>query len=317
MLQRLTRKVIFLDVENAEQQKGIGDRPTNETMSTMDKHSELPATCSGNRFIGAHETRAQIIKECQNEQDYHGAFMTLYADPHVRLTTEADIKRAELIDKREHMVQRFIGTSLSEEQVDNLKEVTLPEGVLFKDLVLALFALEQRMCFVIERQKVSWSKQKEMKPPQSHPACTCYVIDVEEWSENEGPHLLGRFYRMPMVSDDYPGFFEVDIYPHAVTLHHIKVAHQVEVMYDDLGQPSPNTDTESYTFDFDMEKPSTGLFVCLSEGLCAWNGNEQRYDLVFPISALRSLFDWCEVQLLEEVKAIHAPTTALSSIGRI
>jgi hypothetical protein len=267
-------------------------------MSAMDKLIGLSASYDGCHVIGAREARAQIINECQTEHDYHTAVTKLYADPHIRLTTEADIKKAEMVDYREHMAQRFADTSLTRQQVDTLKNLALPEGLLVKDLVLALFALEQQMHFVIERQKAK--VPQELEPPQSHTACGCFVIDTEECMDTEGLHLTQSFTRMPMVSDDYVGFFEVDIYEHAVTLRHLDVAQQVEVMCHVMGRPSPNKGTESYTFDFDKEEPSTGLFVCLSEGLCAWNRQEERYDLVFPISALRSLFGWCQEQFSEK-----------------
>jgi hypothetical protein len=179
-----------------------------------------------------------------------------------------------------------------------MKTPTLPEGVSFKDLVRALFALEQQMFFVFEQHKDPWPSQqkKEVELPQFHPAGSCFVIDDDNSSNRRWPHALGRYYVVSMVSEDYPGFFEVDIRKNTATWHEISEAHKMEVGLRTL-RPSPGGDTESYAYDSVKQEPSTGMFVCLSEGLCAWNRNEQRYDQVFPISALRSLLDWCEDQV--------------------
>jgi hypothetical protein len=276
----------------------------------MDTQTGWSATCDGSHFIGAREERAQfIVNECQNEHDFRHAFTLLYADQHVRLTTEADIEKADMAaDYCEHLVQRFVDTSLTEQQVAAMKTPTLLEGVLFKDLVLALFALEQQMFFVFEQHKDPWPSQqkKEMELPQFHPACACFVID--DSSSSRWPHLLGRYYVTSMVSEHFPGFLEVDIRKNTATWHEISEAHVMEVGLSTL-RPSPGGDTESYTYDSVKQEPSTGMFVCLSEGLCAWNRKEQRYDLVFPISALRSLLDWCEDQVfgteIEDVEVVR------------
>jgi hypothetical protein len=279
-------------------------------VSTMDKHTGLSANCDGGHILGGREERAQfIVNKCQSEHDFHQAFTLLYADQHIRLTTEADMDKADMAaDYYEHLVQRFVDTSLTEQQVAAMKTPTLLEGVLFKDLVLALFALEQQMFFVFEQHKDPWPSQqkKEMELPPSHSACACFVIDD---SSNRGwPHLLGRYYVTSMVSEHFPGFFEVDIRKNTATWHEISEAHVMEVGLSTL-RPSPGGDTESYTFDIVKQEPSTGMFVCLSEGLCAWNRMEQRYDLVFPISALRSLLDWCEDQVfgteIEDVEVVR------------
>jgi hypothetical protein len=132
----------------------------------------------------------------------------------------------------------------------------------------------------------------------------CFVVGAEAIDEEEGLHLLGCFHSMPMVSDDFPGYFEVNVYRHAVTLRVMETAHHVEEMYHAVGLPSPNVGTESYHFDFATTRPSTGPFICLVEGLCAWNRKDERYELVYPVSALRSLYGWCEQQLLTEANSM-------------
>jgi hypothetical protein len=262
----------------------------------MDKEIGLATTSNDcDRFIGARrEARAHIItNECKNEHDFHHAFTVLYADPHIRVTTTI----------RKDMLQRFVDTALNQKQVDTMKNLTLPEGVLFKDLVLALFALERRMFFVIERQTAPLPQQKDMEPPQSHPACSCFVIDDNNKLNRKWPHVWGRYYVRPMVSDDYPGFLEVDIRKNTATWHQISEAQKLAANLRTLTPPSPGSDSDAYTYDSVKQEPSTGMFVCLTEGLCAWNRKEQQYVLVFPIAALRSLFCWCRGQLSEDVKA--------------
>jgi hypothetical protein len=65
-------------------------------------------------------------KECLEEHDYRAAFSKLYADPHIVVTP----------DLPKDMLQRFVDTALTQERVDAMKCPILPEGVLFKDLVL-------------------------------------------------------------------------------------------------------------------------------------------------------------------------------------
>jgi hypothetical protein len=244
----------------------------------MNTHSGLPALCDGG--VVARQARAQIIsKECLEEHDYRAAFSKLYADPHIVVTP----------DLPKDMLQRFVDTALTRERVDAMKCPIFPEGMLFKDLVLALFAVEQRMSFVLERH------QEEMEPLASHGACSCFVIDDDNLANRSWPHALGRYYVRPMISDVYPGFLEVDIRKNVVTWPEVSAAHEVEVTLHALG-PMPGRGTVAYTYDADKQEPSTGMFVCLSEGLCAWNRQKQRYDQVFPIAALRSLFCWCRVQ---------------------
>jgi hypothetical protein len=144
-----------------------------------------------------------------------------------------------------------------------------------------------------------------LEPATTEPSSViqCFVVDTESIGE-EGLHLLGCFHLMPMVSHDYPGYFEVDVFEHAVTLRVMETAHHVEEMYHAVGLPSANVGTDSYHFDFVTREPSTGPFICLVEGLCAWNRKDERYELVYPISSLRSLYGWCEQQLLTEANSM-------------
>jgi hypothetical protein len=247
---------------------------------------------------GAPELRAQLTKDCEDDEDkYHNAFQQLYA-PFIGATTAKDLQRAEAFDEKfdEHrgqnyMMQRCIDTALTTEAVEKLKNVILPDGVSWKDVVQALHTLERSM----------YRGDDETAEPS--PVIQCFVVNAEAIDgEEEGLHLLGCFHTMPMVSHDYPGYFEVDVYKHAVTLRVMETAHHVEEMYHAVGQPSPNVGTDSYRFDFATREPSTGPFICLVEGLCAWNRQAERYELVYPVSALRSLYGWCEQQLLTEAK---------------
>jgi hypothetical protein len=240
---------------------------------------------------GAPELRAQL-RECQDEGDEdkcRKAFQQLYV-PFIGATTVKDLQRAASFDQKFdehrgelHMIQRCIDTALTKDQVEHLKNVTLPDGVSWKDVVQVLHTLEQSM----------FSDDKWAEPCLD---IKCFVIDDEPAGKNEC-HLLGCFSTIQMVSHDYRGYFEVDVYEHAVTLRVMETAHHVEEMYHALGKPSPNVGTDSYHFDFATREPSTGSFICLVEGLCAWNRKEERYELVYPVSALRSLFGWCEQQV--------------------
>ncbi len=247
-----------------------------------------------------HKLRAQLVHECKdaNDDKCHDAFQNLFA-PFVRVTTEEDLQRAEAFDTKfdehrgqSHMRQRYVDTALTKEEAEHWKGVTLPEGVSWRDVVHALHTLELSMYYHSGGDNV-------IEPPGN--GIECFVVDTERVDE-EGLHLLTCFHSMPMVSIDYPGYFEVDIYKHAVTLQMMDTAHQVEVLYHIVGKPSPNLGTDSYHFDFATREPSTGSFICLVEGLCAWNPKFEQYELVYPISALRSLYGWCEQQLLTEAK---------------
>ncbi len=247
---------------------------------------------------GTRELRAQLVQECQDDDGkYHNAFQKLFV-PFIGATTEKDLQRAAAFDQKFdehrgelHMIQRCIDTALTKDQVDQLKNVTLPDGVSWKDVVQVLHTLEQSM----------FSDDKWAEPCLD---IKCFVVDDEPAGKNER-HMLGCFSTMPMVSHDYPGYFEVDVYKHAVTLRAMETVHHVEEMYHAVGLPSPNVGTDSYHFDFVTREPSTGSFICLVEGLCAWNRKAERYELVYPVSALRSLYGWCEQQqLLTEANRI-------------
>jgi hypothetical protein len=250
---------------------------------------------------GTPELRAQLVRDCQDDEDkYHNAFQQLFV-PFIGATTAKDLQRAEAFDKKfdEHrghayMRQRCIDTALTKEAAEQLKNVTLPDGVSWKDVVHALHSMERSMYHHLGKSGDNLTLAPEATEPSR--VMKCFVVDAEAIDER-GLHLLGCFHTMPMVSHDYPGYFEVDVYEHAVTLRVMETAHHVEEMYHALGLPSPNTGTESYHFDFATRRPSTGSFICLVEGLCAWNRKEERYELVYPISALRSLYGWCEQQL--------------------
>jgi hypothetical protein len=170
----------------------------------------------------------------------------------------------------------------------------LPDGVSWKDVVQALHTLEQSMYHHLGRGR---GDDETTEPSR---VIHCFVVNAEAIDDEEGLHLLGCFHTMPVVSHDYPGYFEVDVYEHAVTLRAMETAHRVEEMYHAVGKPSPNSGTNSYHFDFATREPSTGSFICLVEGLCAWNRKDERYELVYPVSALRSLYGWCEQQVLTE-----------------
>jgi hypothetical protein len=258
---------------------------------------------------GTPELRAQLVRECQGGDDVeskcHNAFQQLFV-PFIGATTAKDLQRAEAFDKKfdEHrgqayMIQRCIDTALTKEAVEQLKNVTLPDGVSWKDVVQALHTLERSMYRHLDRGGDNLTLEPETTEPS--PDIQCFVVNAEAIDgEEEGLHLLGCFHSMPMVSHDYPGYFEVDVFKHAVTLRVMETAHHVEEMYLAVGLPSPNSGTDSYHFDFVTRRPSTGPFICLVEGLCAWNRKAERYVLVYPISALRSLYGWCEQQLLTE-----------------
>jgi hypothetical protein len=213
-----------------------------------------------------------------------------------RVTTVEDLRRAEAFDEGEsyHMMQRCIDTALKKEEVAQWKNVTLPDGVSWKDVVSALHTLERSMYY-----HLSGGGDDTTTEPSR--VIECFVVHEVPVSKKER-HMLGSFYTIAMVSHDYPGYFEVDVFEHAVTLRVMETAHHVEVMYHAVGLPSPNVGTDSYRFDFATREPSTGPFICLVEGLCAWNRQAERYELVYPVSALRSLYGWCEQQLLTEAK---------------
>jgi hypothetical protein len=241
---------------------------------------------------GTPELRAQLVRDCKDDEGKcHNAFQQLFV-PFIGATTAKDLQHAEAFDKKfdegrsQYMVQRCIDTALTTGGIEHWKNVTLPDGVSWKDVVQALNTLEQSM----------FSDDKWAEPCLD---IKCFVIDDEPAGKNEC-HLLGCFSTIQMVSHDYPGYFEVDVYKHAVTLRVMETAHHVEEMYHAVGLPSPNVGTDSYHFDFATREPSTGSFICLVEGLCAWNQKAERYELVYPISALRSLYGWCEQQLLTE-----------------
>jgi hypothetical protein len=255
---------------------------------------------------GARELRAQLVRECQDDNSKcHNAFQQLYA-PFIGATTAKDLQRAEAFDKKfdehrgqHHMIQRCIDTALTKEGIEHWKNVTLPDGVSWKDVVQALHTLERSMYHHLGRGGDNLTLEPETTEPS--PVIQCFVVNAEAIDgEEEGLHLLGCFHTMPMVSHDYPGYFEVDVFKHAVTLRVMETAHHVEEMYHAVGLPSPNVGTDSYHFDFVTREPSTGSFICLVEGLCAWNRTAERYELVYPVSALRSLYGWCEQQLLTE-----------------
>jgi hypothetical protein len=243
---------------------------------------------------GTPELRAQLVRDCQNDDDkYHNAFQQLYV-PFIGVTTSKDLQRAEAFDKKfdEHrghayMGQRCVDTALTTEAAEQLKNVTLPDGVSWKDVVHALHSMERSMYHHLGKSGDNLTLAPEATEPSR--VMKCFVVDAEAIDER-GLHLLGCFHTMPMVSHDYPGYFEVDVYEHAVTLRMMETAHHVEEMYHAVGKPSPNAGTDSYHFDFATREPSTGLFICLVEGLCAWNRTEERYEIVYPVSALRSLY---------------------------
>jgi hypothetical protein len=211
-----------------------------------------------------------------------------------------DLQRAEAFDKKfneyrgqSYMIQRCIDTALTTGGIENWKNVTLPDSVSWKDVVQALHTLERSM--------YNQDRGGDDATTEPSPVIQCFVVNAEAIDgEEEGVHLLGCFHTMPMVSHDYPGYFEVDVFKHAVTIRVMETAHHVEEMYHAVGLPSPNVGTDSYHFDFATREPSTGSFICLVEGLCAWNRTAERYELVYPVSALRSLYGWCEQQLLTE-----------------
>jgi hypothetical protein len=88
-------------------------------------------------------------------------------------------------------------------------------------------------------------------------------------------------------------------------VHHLNVAHQVAMMYYELKvkgpKPSQDFGTEAYCYDFIKNEPLLGRLLCLKEGICGWNQQEQKYNLIFPIAALRSLFIECKEQMLAEL----------------
>jgi hypothetical protein len=279
-------------VSNSTSRDVVPDGPP--TVSYVEHHEATP------------ELRAQLVRDCQGGDDdskCHNAFQQLYA-PFIGATTAKDLQRAEAFDKKFdehrgelHMVQRCIDTALTTDQVEQLKNVILPDGISWKDVVQALHTLERSMYCHLDRG----GGDAETTEPSR--VIECFVVDTDAIGE-DGLHLLGCFHSMPMVSDDYPGYFEVDVFKHAVTLRVMETAHHVEEMYHALGLPSPNVGTDSYHFDFVTREPSTGSFICLVEGLCAWNRTAERYELVYTISALRSLYGWCEQQLLTEAKVM-------------
>lgn len=257
-------------------------------------------------FLQPRVARAQMVKECSDDETkYRKVFQKLFA-PHIRLTTEADLKKAKDFDQkfdgnRGYEYMRFIKTSLTQEQVEKMKSIVLSEGISWKDVVGTLHTLEEWMYY---RLCSHFLLPTQIEEPDED-CINCYVWNDEDM-DLEGHHLLESFYFMPMVSEDYPGQFELDINDHAVTPAHLQVAHQIESMYHAVGKSSPNAGREAYSFDFVKNEPSTGMFICLSEGLCAWNRKEHRYELVYPISALRSLYGWCKDQLsIEEKVAPH------------
>jgi hypothetical protein len=85
-------------------------------------------------LAGSRNLRAQVINDYKDDEKMlRMIFERLYADPHIRLTTEADLnKRA---DECSSTRQRFMDTSLTEQQVQQLKSVTLPEGISLLDLI--------------------------------------------------------------------------------------------------------------------------------------------------------------------------------------
>jgi hypothetical protein len=256
------------------------------------------------------QARARMVEECE---DFHALFKKLFADEHIRPTSDADMRRAEEFrnefgedDIADLLRQQFIESSLSADQIDRMKnDISLPEGVSWKDVVSTLHNLEQwiyyRLCHNT-LDVVDIVLPAEISKPSTE-ELSCFVFDVGKCGE--APHMLATFEPMNVVSSVYSGYFETDLCMHIVSLRHAQVAHQVELLYHESGTQSPNLKAKSsYYYDiYKEDPPSMGTFVCLKEGLCVWNPDEERYHLVYPISAMRSLLYRCKELLLEETHA--------------
>ena len=281
---------------------------TTETLSS----SSGEAVRSLLKRESVRQARARMVEECA-EEDSHALFKKLFADEHIRPTSDADLRKAEEFREKfeedeiaDLLRQRFIESSLSADQIDRLKNgITVLEDVSWKDVVYTLHNLEQSIYHQLWENSGYVFLPAEIKKPLTA-ELFCFEFGVDDGEIGKYIDMLATFEPMNLVSSDYPGYFETDLCKHVVGLRHAQVAHQVERLYHENGTISPNMKAKnSYRYDFDRGglPPSMGMFVCLKEGLCVWNSDEERYELVYPISAMRSLLYSCKERLLEETLA--------------
>jgi hypothetical protein len=148
---------------------------------------------------GTPELRAQLIKDCKDDEGKcHNAFQQLVV-PFIGATTAKDLQRAEAFDKKfneyrgqSYMIQRCIDTALTTGGIEHWKNVTLPDGVSWKDVFEALHSLERSMYHHLGR-----GGDDETTEPSR--VIQCFVVDAEAIDEQEGLHLLGCFHTMPIA----------------------------------------------------------------------------------------------------------------------
>lgn len=237
-----------------------------------------------------------LLQTCKDDEDFHTFYVKAFAEPLLQLPNTAQEHQSESCEFCEDDIypEKVHNNSLlSKEQIEAFKKLKVPAGVTWESIVRTLYNTARWINYRLQESIIL--PDKAVQPAEKG-------VSMLGLSENKH-HLCASFARFDLIKDGCHSTFVPDIIDNPVTLSHINTAHQIELRYHELKQPSPNA--ESYSYDFMKNEPSTGMFVCLSEGLCVWNRAEQKYEVIFPMLALRFMSYQYQDRLLEELWTVE------------
>ncbi len=217
-----------------------------------------------------------------DDQLYHFALRRDFFFKHIRLTTPGDIQK-NLNDSYskveiDHIKQRLAETSLkSPEEVEQAKNVQLPDGWTWKEIYNALNTL-----------RLSMLKRIGDKVGVAIPVDTNYSL----FEQCQFIHFLEQdpgHYQRDIINEDDDHFAPDHVFTDEKPIHlaTLDLKRQLELSHNRT-HPS--------------KAPFLPRLICIFEGICCWSDKDQKYRLIFPMSSLRLLYHECKDQVTTFLK---------------
>ncbi len=250
----------------------------------MQMQMQMPSTPPHRPFHHLYQ-EIESLKKKEKDKSWRKLFRKYFAAPHIRQVTKEDITFANFNHSNIYNRQ-----TITQEQIQEFKDITLPSSVTWKQFFLELVLLQEHMLNFLSRTL----KKGVTLPGLKHPKKECVKCLVGVPYE-EGENIYDYLFSRDLLNDECGIMaFNFDI----VEFELLNDAHKNALQRLSSQFKSP----PAYHCNVQKGQPSTGPFVCIDQGICAFNELEQQFELVFPSFALASMFKQCDQELDRLIK---------------